>query len=293
MFNSTKGLILREVRYKEADRILTILTESDGKITAKARGALRKSSRTGAATQQLTWSELTLFGNKGKWSVNEATVAEGFEGLRADIEKLALGSYFADCLETFAVEDQPDPALLQLGLNSLYALSRDLAEPEKIKAAFELRLMCLTGFRPELSACSVCGRPDPRDPILSLGDGTICCRGCRKAAWDGVLLEDEALAAARYVTEAPAKRLFSFPLEGKGLQCLSRASELFLQAHAERSFATLAYYKDLRGQTLEALAQAKGTERRARPGAEPGDPPEGQDTAAPAEPAAPTDTEDR
>ncbi|MBQ5364205.1 MAG: recombination protein O N-terminal domain-containing protein [Bacteroidales bacterium] len=64
MFQTTKGLILREVRYKEADRMLTILTESEGKITAKARGALRKSSRTGAATQQLTWSELTLFGNR-------------------------------------------------------------------------------------------------------------------------------------------------------------------------------------------------------------------------------------
>ena len=49
MFQTTRGLILREVRYKEADRILTILTESEGKITAKARGALRKSSRTGAA----------------------------------------------------------------------------------------------------------------------------------------------------------------------------------------------------------------------------------------------------
>ena len=63
MFNTTKGLVLRETRYKEADRILTILTETDGKITAKARGALRKSSRTAAATQQLTWSELTLPGS--------------------------------------------------------------------------------------------------------------------------------------------------------------------------------------------------------------------------------------
>ena len=217
MFNTTKGLVLREVRYKEADRILTILTESDGKITAKARGALRKSSRTAAATQQLTWSELTLFGNRGKWTVNEGSVIEGFAGLREDIERFALGSYFAECLEAFAVEDQPDPALLQLGLNSLYALSEKLGEPEKIKAAFELRLMCLAGFQPNVQGCAVCGKTEPEDPVLSLEDGVICCRSCRRPSWDGVLLEEEALAALRYVVAAPAKS--SFPFAWRGRRC--------------------------------------------------------------------------
>ena len=188
MFQTTRGLILREVRYKEADRILTILTESEGKITAKARGALRKSSRTGAATQQLTWSELTLFGNRGKWTVNEGTVLEGFSGLRDDIEKLALGSYFAECLEAFSVEDQPDPALLQLGLNSLYALSNALGAPEKIKAAFELRPPQLGrdpsgGGRPGRHAlCELCpGQaalffPHRREGVAELlpGGGALC-----------------------------------------------------------------------------------------------------------------------
>ncbi len=243
MFKTTKGLVLREVRYKEADRILTILTESDGKITAKARGALRKSSRAAAATQQLTYSELTLFGNRGKWTVNEGSVVEGFAGLRGEIERLALGSYFAECLEAFAVEDQPDAALLQLGLNSLYALSERLAEPEKIKAAFELRLMALSGFQPDVHACAVCGKTEPEDPVLSLENGVVCCRSCRRPSWDGVLLEEEALAAMRYLAAAPARRIFSFSLEGKALANLSRASELYLQAHAERRFATLDYYK--------------------------------------------------
>ena len=69
MFKTVNALVLREVRYKEADRILTLLTDTDGKITVKARGALRKSSKTAAATQQLTYSEMTLFGNLGRWTV--------------------------------------------------------------------------------------------------------------------------------------------------------------------------------------------------------------------------------
>ena len=70
MFKTTKGLILREVKYKEADRILTVLTEDMGKITVKARGALRKGSKVAAATQLFAFSELTMFENKGRWSVN-------------------------------------------------------------------------------------------------------------------------------------------------------------------------------------------------------------------------------
>ena len=68
MFKTTRGLILREVKYKEADRIITVLTDDMGKLSAKARGALRKGSKLSAATQSLVFSELTMFENRGKWS---------------------------------------------------------------------------------------------------------------------------------------------------------------------------------------------------------------------------------
>ena len=247
MFNTTKALVLREVRYKEADRILTLFTASDGKLTAKARGALRKSSRTAAATQQLTYSELTLFGNRGKWTVNEGTVLEPFAGLRTDFEKLALGSYFAECLEAFSVEEEPDPALLQLGLNSLYGLSSGKYEPLLVKAAFELRLMCLAGFQPNAGACPVCGRAEPEEPYLELEGGSVVCRNCRKASFGGSTeLCPESLAALRYVIDAPAKQLFSFQLDGPALGRLADAAERYLQAHAERRFPTLDYWKNVR-----------------------------------------------
>ena len=54
MFTTTDALVLREVRYKEADRILTLLTSAEGKISVKARGALRKGSRMAAATFRTT-----------------------------------------------------------------------------------------------------------------------------------------------------------------------------------------------------------------------------------------------
>ncbi len=245
MFKTVNALVLREVRYKEADRILTILTDTDGKLTVKARGALRKSSKTAAATQLLTYSEMTLFGNRGRWTVNEATVKEPFAGLREEMERLALGAYFAECMEAFGVEEQPEPELLQLGLNSLYALSRGLGSQEKIKAAFELRLMCLTGYTPELTACAVCGK-EPEEPVLSLEQGRVCCRSCAHQMGERAELGSNALEAMRYICAAPPKQMLRFELGEDAVLRLSDASERYLLRRAERGFSALDYWKKIR-----------------------------------------------
>ena len=246
MFKSVNALVLREVRYKEADRILTLLTDTDGKITVKARGALRKSSKTAAATQQLTYSEMTLFGNLGRWTVNEATVKEGFDGLRADIGNFALGCYFAECVDALSVEDQPDAPLMQLALNCLYALSRGMYTPEHIKAAFELRLMCLAGYTPELSHCAVCGEEEPGDPVLMLERGCVCCRRCAAGAGQTVKLDTASLNAMRHICSASPKQILSFSLEGEGAKRLSAAAEEYLLLHTERRFPTLDYWKNVK-----------------------------------------------
>lgn len=247
MFNTTKALVLREVRYKEADRILTLFTDRDGKLTAKARGALRKSSKTAAATQQLTYSEMTLFFNKGKYTVNESSIIEPFSGLREDIGDFALGCYFAECIEAVSVEDQPDAALLQLALNSLYALSRKMYPAEHIKAAFEFRLMSIAGYRPEVSACAACGCDEPDAPLLSIDNGVILCKSCAPFSERGMAeLCPASLEALRYILSAPAKQLFSFSLDEAALRRLSWASEAYLLKQTERRFSTLDYWKSVK-----------------------------------------------
>ncbi len=247
MFNTTKALVLRQVRYKEADRILTLFTESEGKLTARARGALRKNSKLAAATQQLCYAEMTLFGNRGRWTVNEASVVEPFLPLQSDIASFSLGCYFAECLEAFSVEEQADPALLQLGLNSLYGLGSPRFDPLLVKAAFELRLMCLSGYAPSVDACAVCGKETPQEPCLSIENGCVFCRDCRRTDMgQSQYLGEDALAALRYIVSAPPRQLLSFSLEGEGRTRLGEAAERYLLAHAERKFSTLEYWKSVR-----------------------------------------------
>lgn len=254
MFKTTNALILREVKYKEADKILTVLTPEDGKLTVKARGALRKGCRYAAACQALCYSEMTLFGSRGRWSVNEAETVEQFLPLREDLALLALGSYFAEALEAVSDEDSPNPGMLQLGLNSLYALSRALYTPEHIKSAFELRLMCLAGFEPDVFSCAVCGREEPDQAMLSLRGGVLHCRGCAPdTAGVSLPLGAEALRAVRYIITAQPKRIFSFAVPDRALRQLGGAAQAYMLSQLERGFATLDYWKSIR------LAEGKRT----------------------------------
>lgn len=247
MHLTTQGIVLREVNYKESDKILTVLTRDLGKLTVKARACRRKNSPLAAASQLLVYSELTLFEYRDYWSMDQGDSLEQFWGVRQDVEKLALGSYFAEVMETVAEEGRPDPALLSLILNSLYALDK-LSKPlPLVKAAYELKLLSLVGYEPMLDACAVCGVPEPEEPRLHLREGVLHCARCRGGVGDGVSmpLDGPSLAAMRHVVMGDPKRLFSFKLDVPSQKKMSDVCEAFLLTQLERGFGTLDFYKQL------------------------------------------------
>ncbi|MBR4744640.1 MAG: DNA repair protein RecO [Oscillospiraceae bacterium] len=248
MYRNTRGLVLRETIYRETSKILTVLTADEGKLTVSAKGARRRGSKLAPAAQLLTFSDMTLSGTRDRWTLTEAAPIEMFEGLREDLELMALGSYFAQLLEAVSDEDLPNPAILALGLNALYLLSRGKGDSRMVKAAFEMRLMTLAGFAPSLEACRVCGRTDPQAPRLELTGGTVRCRDCR----DGDTREETAplcegsLAALRHITSCPDKKVFSFALGAEAASRLEEAAERYTLIQMDRGFSTLDYYRNCR-----------------------------------------------
>ena len=178
MFLKTDGLVVRQVNYKDNDQILTVLTKEHGLMTLKARGVRSRSSRLKGACQLLAYSEFTVFENRGFHTIDEANAIQMFPELRTDIELLSLASYFAQVAEVLSQEDMPNPELLSLTLNALYALCRRLCTPELVKAAFELRAACLGGYTPQLSGCAVCGDPEP--DRFDVRGGILCCASRRR-----------------------------------------------------------------------------------------------------------------
>ena len=239
----TRGVVLRQTVTRETDKILTLLTEERGRTPVIVRGARRKNSRFAASAQPLAWSEWTLY-RRGDWYyAKEADTLELFAGLRGNLEALSLGFYFAELAEAVAVEDSPPGELLRHLLNGLYALSTLSRPLPLVKAAFELKFLCVSGFAPLADSCARCGRTDPASPVLDTVRGVVYCRDCAPGA--SVPLCTDSLAALRHVVYGDEKRLYSFRLSPEPLQRFSDAAERFLFAQMERRFRTLEFYKSL------------------------------------------------
>ena len=247
MYLTIQGIVLRVTDYNDKDALLTMLTRRHGRLTVKARGLRRKNSPLIAPCQLLAYGEFTLFEYRGQYTINEAQSIELFTPLRRDLTKLSLGTYFAQVSEVLSQEDMPNPELQSLLLNCLYALSRLGLSESQVKAVFELRLMCLAGYEPDLSCCARCGAPEPAEPWLSLRGGAVYCAQCRGASSSAVTpLLPETLAAMRHVVNADPKKIFSFTLGDAGRRQLARVCEEYTAMQLERGFASLDYWKKVK-----------------------------------------------
>ena len=245
MYLTLQGLVLRVSDYNDRDALLTLLTATHGRITVKARGLRRKNSPLIAPCQLLALGEFTLFEYKGMYTINEAHSKELFQGLRRDLQKLSLGTYFAQVAELLSQEDMPSPELLSLVLNCLYALSGLNIPENQIKAVFEFRSACLAGFEPNLFGCQRCGNVIP--DRFDVAAGVLECRACRDHSSDGLRMPitPGVLEALRYIASCDAKQLFRFQLGAETLELLSQITETYLTTQLERGFSALDFYKSL------------------------------------------------
>ena len=245
MYLTIQGLVLRVTKYNDTVALLTVLTQNHGKLTVKARGLLRKNSPLTAPCQLLAYSEFTLFEYKGFYTVNEASTVELFHGLRKNLTKLSLGTYFAQVADVLSQEDLPNPELLSLVLNCLYALDKLQLPEMQVKAVFELRAACLAGYEPELRGCYRCNDPNPQR--INVAEGRLECVSCRDVGSAGLRLpiSSGTLDALRYICFCEPSRLFAFRAGEDTFENLANVSEVYLTTQLEQGFSTLDFYKSL------------------------------------------------
>lgn len=255
MYLTVQALVLQVTNYNDTDALLTLLTKSHGKITVKARGLRRKNSPLTAPCQLLAYAEFTLFEYRNQYTVNEAHSIQLFQGLRNDLQRFTLGTYFVQVADLISLEDAPNPELLSLVLNCLYMLTQKDENELKIKAVFELRAACLAGYTPNLEECCICSDPNP--VLFNTKEGHMVCRSCDDGGEYGIRMpvSDGVLAAMRYISSCHSKKLFSFSINEESYGVLSGATEAYLTAQLEKSFSTLDFYKRLIYGSIDLLGE--------------------------------------
>jgi len=174
----TQGVILKQNKLGEFDKIVTFYTPEFGKLRAVAKGACRPKSKLGGNVEPLTHSLMLLAKGRNLDIVTQSQTINGFLALKSDLWRMACGLYILELIDSFTVEGGDNRPLFDLLIDILNQLSEPDSN-ETVLRYFELNLLNHLGYRPQLRRCVSCDSPlKPVVNFFSPSKGGLLCPNC-------------------------------------------------------------------------------------------------------------------
>ncbi len=177
-------VVLRHNDWGEADRLLVIYTRDQGKLRAVAKGVRRMRSRKAGHLEPFTRVTLMLAAGRDLWIVTQAQTVDAYLPIREDLERTGYAAYVIELLDRFTYEEGENRLLYQLLTNTLERIASEQDVYSTVRY-YELHLLDLLGFRPDVFNCVVCNTPvRQEDQFFSNILGGIVCPRCVTRAPD-------------------------------------------------------------------------------------------------------------
>jgi len=228
----TEAVVLRSLRYGEADRILHLYTPARGRVSAIAKGVRRSRSRFGGRLEPFFRLQIELHEGRGELlTVTGAQTVSGHARLREDARALDAAARASDAVGRLFETGEPHPGVFNLLCRQLLLLDEQAGtEGEAASRAgslsFRLKLLLAAGLAPQLGACANCGEPEHLVGFSGAAGGVVC-GACEAGSF---AIDEEAHgfmteALGRSLTDAPGA---SEPVLGQ----VERAIAATLEHHA-------------------------------------------------------------
>jgi DNA repair protein RecO (recombination protein O) len=197
-----EAVVLGMMDYRESDKIVTIFTLEHGKLKGLARGAKRSVRRFGGALELFAHLRVELGLKEGLAQLHLADIVTVFPKIRADLGKIGHAGYACELTDALMPEGMRNPRLFRLLTAYLEQLDHFPAAPSD-RRFFELNLLNILGYRPELDQCTACGAElVERGWLRNAVDAGLCCercgRGGRPIAGATLALLRRALLTGRF-----------------------------------------------------------------------------------------------
>ncbi|MCI8470556.1 MAG: DNA repair protein RecO [Clostridia bacterium] len=206
-----------------------------GKISCVAKGARRPKSALLAGTQMFCFGEYLVFKGSQTYHINSVEPIEVFYNLRIDLDKLKYAVHINKIVQDVTHENQNCYKILQLLLNTLYTISETDKNLDMILGIFQLRLLCILGFTPQIRECCNCKEKE-RLAYFSIKDNGVKCKICEKQDTSTLEISESTLNAIRYTVTAPPKKLYSFNLKSEALEEFKLLTKLYFNEKLEKEY---------------------------------------------------------
>ena len=225
---NVQALVLYSRPLGEGDRLLTLYTRDLGKISAVAPGARKMKSKLAAAVELFSRGQFLLYRGRSMYTVTQAAQEGQHQAIRQELKLYACGLYLAELVTKAVEENEANPAIFELLLESWQHLETGKTKPALLARFFELKLLDLLGYRPHLDGCAGCGKC--RGAIYwSDKSGGILCADCGPGDADAFSLSRGTCALAQYLLKAKPGRLASLRVEVEQHKELKRLVQSFYQ----------------------------------------------------------------
>jgi DNA repair protein RecO (recombination protein O) len=232
----TEAVVLRSMRYGEADRILHLYTPARGRVSAIAKGVRRSRSRFGGRLEPFFRLRVDLHeGRSELLTVTGADTLEGYARLREDARALDAAARACDAVGRLFETSEPHPGVFNLLCHKFALLdeqagrARAGAAPVAARAgalAFRLKLLLAAGLAPQLGACASCGEREELTGFSGAAGGVVC-GACEAGSFP---LDEQAY---RFMTDAFGAPLSETPqAPEQALGQVERAIAATLEHHA-------------------------------------------------------------
>jgi len=250
---TTEALVLRTYKLGEADRIVVFLTADRGKKRGVAKGARRTRSRFGGALEPLTHAGVTYF-EKERRELVSLNYAEAVRSAwpAATLEALGHIEYFAELIDEWAPEGDPNPRLFRLGTALVEALAAG-APVDPLARYFEYWLLRLQGVYPGYVRCHTCGvelgEGDAPGACLEPTQHGFTCLRCARVPGGvpAASLSREALAFLHRAARTAPEQLRGLTVPVRAMRELEAVHRALIAWHLEREPKSARVLRELRG----------------------------------------------
>lgn len=237
-----QAIVLKHHELSGADKVITFLTENNGKLKAAAKGARRPKSRFSGSLEPLSRVELVCYLQPERdvlARLTQCEVTEPFDALREDYDRLMTGLYLLELADSLLKEGVPVPRCFTDLALALEALAGGL-DKELVRWGFTWRLLKELGYSPSLANCVVC-RSQEDLVAFNPGLGGCLCSGCRSPERDGFSITAGARESLRRLGDIPWAKLGRLSLSGEMRREVSRVVEAYLLQHLDRQLKSAAF----------------------------------------------------
>ncbi|MDO5519261.1 MAG: DNA repair protein RecO [bacterium] len=232
------GMVLAAMPVGDYDKRLVILTKERGKISAFAKGARKPNSALLACSQPFVFGEFNLYAGRNSYNVMNSNISNYFPEIKEDLEAVSYACYFAELVEQVTHENNDEVEVLKLLYQTMRALTKTSINNKLIRYIFELKIMSINGYTPQVFECVSCGETE-NVHLFSFSRGGLVCSNCKKDAGELMGLEGSTIYTMQFIIATPVEKLYTFTVNETVLRELKKVMERYMKMMIDRKFKSL------------------------------------------------------